>query len=169
MATVTNKQAASASAALKAAKKAGFDEESRAALKAFGYDDETVDSMAAALKSGFDEESVKAAKPVVLEGDPEYTLEFSRASVCQAEDEGFEFDSLNSGKGMARVFVYAELFRHAFKMHHPEITTEDADRIFDEICVDKEALVKRLMQLFMKPMVVLMDANEKNGTRKVRM
>ena len=86
-------------------------------------------------------------KPVILqfEGGEEYTLEFSRETIAYAEDHGFSKEDFDT-KTMVRM---PELFFYAFRMHHPEVTREQADGIlFNDLGGVSSELAHRLVELY---------------------
>ena len=88
----------------------------------------------------------------------EYTLEFSRESVAEAEDGGFKrFDFVD--KLMKRT---TEIFYYSFKMHHPDITKEETDKIlFDDLGGMNEKILDRLTDLFNAPYDTLVNESGK--------
>ena len=95
-------------------------------------------------------EEKKRVEPIRLKfkDGKEYVLEFSRGSVEEAEDNGFKrFDFVD--KIMKRT---TEIFYFAFKMHHPEITKEETDKIlFEDIGGMPDGMLDRLTDLFNAP------------------
>lgn len=88
----------------------------------------------------------------------EYTLEFSRESVVEAEDGGFSrFDYTD--KIMKRT---RELFYYSFKMHHPDITMEETDKIlFEDLGGMMDGMMDRLTDLFNNPYNTLVNEDNK--------
>ena len=96
--------------------------------------------------------------------DKEYVLEFSRKTVSEAEDSGFNLDELTL-KPMTRI---SELFYYSFKMHQPWITKREADRILtEEFGGLKEDELVRLAELYSAPFetMVFTEGDEKNVRR----
>ena len=84
----------------------------------------------------------------------EYTLEFSRETVAEAEEGGFKrFDFMD--KIMTRS---TEIFYYAFKMHHPDITKEETDEIlFEDLGGMPNGMLDRLTDLFNAPYDALIN------------
>lgn len=73
-----------------------------------------------------------------------YTLEFNRATIKEAENNGFDITSA----GKKPVTAFSILWRYAFKMHHPEVTAEQAEQMLEEIGEISVALTERLFALY---------------------
>ena len=83
----------------------------------------------------------------------EYTLEYTRESVKQMEREGFKGEDV-ANKPM---LTLPKLFAGAFKAHHKFDTKQkQIDEIF-ELFTNKQALVEKLVEMYMEPMETLMD------------
>lgn len=100
-------------------------------------------------------EEIKKVEPLRFEFEgKEYTLEFSRKSVAEAERNGFSMEDLTDHM-MVRV---PELFFYAFKMHHPFIKKTDTDKIlfegFGGLTSDE---LKRLGDLYAEPYNALIN------------
>ncbi len=65
---------------------------------------------------------------LTMENGTEYTLEFSRKTVADAERHGFVMEQL----GDKPATLIPQLFYHSFKMHHPTMTQEQTRKILDE-------------------------------------
>ena len=104
-------------------------------------------------------------KPFVFEiGEKKYTLEFNRNSAKAAERKGLTLqDVLNMSTPATTLPL---LFWAAFKMHHPEVTQEQADKMLNE---DFGGLsteeVQRLISLFVVSYETLLR-DESAGERK---
>lgn len=94
----------------------------------------------------------------------EYTLEFNREAVRMAERSGFDVENFD-----AKVLSNSEdLFYFSFRMHHPEVTMEDAmDILYKGFGGLKAEEVRQLIELFSEPYISLMnvEGNEKNVRR----
>ncbi len=84
--------------------------------------------------------------------DKDYTLEFTRRTVKQMEDEGFVAQDIDS-KPMT---LLPALFAGAFKAHHKFVKRETIDRIFDAM-PDKEGLVNKLAEMYSDPIRSLLE------------
>ena len=93
-----------------------------------------------------------------------YLLEFNRATVKYAEDRGFRVNALDEG---AVVSTTEELFWYAFKMHQPNISRAETDRIlYDKLKGLPKGMMERLVDLYLEPVYTLGQSEEdaKNAT-----
>ena len=93
-----------------------------------------------------------------------YVLEFNRETVKYAEDRGFRVNALDEG---AIVSATEELFWYAFKMHHPNISRAETDRIlYDKLKGLPKGMMERLVDLYLEPVYTLGQSEEdaKNAT-----
>ena len=89
--------------------------------------------------------------------DIAYTLEFSRATVAEAERAGFDPEKVDS---MPMTMV-PMLFFYAFKMHHPSISRKKTDTIlFDELKGLNTDMANRLVDLYNAPFETLFNSEE---------
>ena len=84
--------------------------------------------------------------------DKEYTLEFTRRTVKQMEDEGFVAKNIDDRP----MTLLPALFAGAFKAHHRFVRQEVIDQIYDAM-PDKEALIGKLADMYNEPLISLMD------------
>lgn len=92
-------------------------------------------------------------KPIVIndeENGQEYTIEFNRASVMNAERKGFDISAIEKQpfKG-----IY-DLFYFGFYMHHPKVTKQETDKLLDSlggITNLPEGFIERLANLYVAP------------------
>ena len=84
--------------------------------------------------------------------DKEYTLEFTRRTVKQMEDEGFIVRDIDARP----MTLLPALFAGAFKAHHRFVRQEVIDQIYDAM-PDKEALIGKLADMYNEPLISLMD------------
>ena len=92
----------------------------------------------------------KKETPLVLryEDGRVYTLEFSRDTVALAGDLGFKRSEILNNE-MKQIPI---LFFAAFKMHHPEMTQPETDKIlFEDLGGMTEAISDRLIALYTEP------------------
>lgn len=105
-------------------------------------------------------------KPIRLkfENGDEYTLEFNRESIAYAEDIGFTPDDFNTkAQGATTTF-----FNLAFRMHHPELSREDTDKIlYDDLGGLSQDMINRLIALYNKPYGELMNKSGKPKNAKL--
>lgn len=92
----------------------------------------------------------------------EYTLEFNRKTAAYAEQNGFSRGSA-ADKLMT---MLPELFYFAFRMHHPNVKREEAEKIlFEDLGGLTTAQIERLVDLFNAPYTTLVkeDGESKNS------
>lgn len=111
-------------------------------------------------------EDIKKVEPLRFEYDgKEYTLEFSRKTVADAERGGFTIDDITEHM-MVRV---PELFYYAFKMHHPFIKKTDTDKIlFEGFGGLTNEELKRLGDLYAEPYNSLINKEEDGESKNSR-
>jgi len=113
----------------------------------------------------------KEAKPIVIQdenGNPEYTLTFTRETVKWAEERGFDISEVVKFP----LTGITTLFYFAFRANHNWISRKETERIYEELKVDKKALLLRMIELYNASIESLMDdtsESEKNGTRMVEL
>ena len=86
----------------------------------------------------------------------EYILEFTRQTVIQTENMGFDAGLIDS-KPVSSLTV---LFRGAFLAHHRGLPISEIDKILEGL--DKDGLLPALAELYYEPIKVLMEDNSKN-------
>ena len=89
----------------------------------------------------------------------EYTLEFTRQTVVQTENMGFDA-SLPDSRPISSLSI---LFRGAFLAHHRGLPVSEIDKILEGL--DKEGLLPALAELYYEPIKVLMENNSKNSVK----
>ena len=95
-------------------------------------------------------EEKKRVEPIVLkyEDGTTYTLEFSRETIAYAEKSGFKRTEVSNNE-MNQIPL---LFYLAFRMHHPTVSKEKANKIlFDDLGGLTETLSERLIKLYNSP------------------
>lgn len=114
------------------------------------------------------EAKIEKKNPIELEIDGTvYTLDFTRKSIGEAENEGFV---LNDSFGQKPMSDILNLFFYSFRAHHPEVTREEADRILDDLGGIPNEMVERLVELYSAQYLsVFQNGNEKNAKVKVRL
>ncbi len=95
----------------------------------------------------------------------EYTLEFDKKSVRFADARGFALEDVDRYP-MSKMY---ELFWYAFRMHHPSVSLEKAERIFDGIGQLPDGFIQRLAALYTKPFMGFTEGDEENPTTIVEM
>jgi hypothetical protein len=85
----------------------------------------------------------------------EYTLEYTRRTIKQMEDEGFVARNIDD-KPMT---LLPALFAGAFKAHHRFVKPDVIDEIYAHM-PDKEKLIEKLAEMYNEPIVSLMEEPE---------
>lgn len=89
----------------------------------------------------------------------DYTLEFTRQTVVQTENMGFNANDIDT-KPVTSLSI---LFRGAFLAHHRDLPAKEVDKIFENF--SKEGLLEALAELYYEPIRVLMEDNSKNAVK----
>lgn len=104
-------------------------------------------------------------KPIVLtdeENHCDYTLEFNRDVVRQAERDGFDIMSVDK-----QPLALYDLWYYAFRMHHKRVAKAETNRLLDEIAEANngvpDGLVARLIDLYSAPITYLYGNGEEKG------
>ena len=101
-----------------------------------------------------------AVKPIVLRDDVGnvYVLEFNRDTIKFAEARGFKVQVLEDGVSMSAI---EELFFYAFRMHHPNMSKANTDKIlYEDLGGLHEGMLERLVELFLTPFNTLIATSE---------
>ena len=93
--------------------------------------------------------------------DKEYTLEYTRRTIKQMEDEGFIAKDIED-KPMT---LLPALFTGAFKAHHRFVKQDIIDQIYENM-PNKEKLIEKLAEMFNEPIMSLME-DPKDSSKKV--
>ena len=101
-------------------------------------------------------------KPITLRdsknGDV-FVLEFNRSSVKFAESRGFNIQQL-SESGLSMTLI-EELFFYAFRMHFPEKSKADTDKIlYEKLGGMPEGMLERLVELYALPLNALVQTED---------
>ena len=103
------------------------------------------------------------AKQIVFNyEDKEYTLEFTRRTVKQMEDEGFVAQDIDR-KPMT---LLPALFAGAFKAHHRFVKQEVIDQIYKAL-PNKEELIGKLAEMYNDPITSLMEEPDDKSVKNV--
>ena len=94
--------------------------------------------------------------------DKEYTLEYTRRTLKQMEDEGFVAREIDS-KPMT---LLPALFAGAFKAHHRFVKQEVIDRIYAAM-PNKEDLIGKLAEMYNEPIETLMAEPDEKAVKNV--
>lgn len=92
----------------------------------------------------------------------EYTLEFTRRTVKQMEDEGFVAQDIDR-KPMT---LLPALFAGAFKAHHRFVKQDVIDEIYKGMPC-KEELVGKLAEMYNDPIAALMEEPDDKSVKNV--
>ena len=109
-------------------------------------------------------------KPIVIhdmENQKDYTLEFNRDAIKFAEQRGFKLADVDNYP-MSKI---PEFFWYAFRMHHPTVGMNQAEKLLDRAGGMSEALAKRLGELWAVPFEAIAPdhGDEKNVTVTVEL
>lgn len=111
-------------------------------------------------------EENKKVQPIFIKdpetGEVKYTLEFNRKTVALAERRGFVLDNI----GTYPLTACSDLFYWSLQMHHPRVSRDFADTMFDELGgIQTEGLMKRLVELYNQAMMStkVEDGDTKNS------
>ena len=94
--------------------------------------------------------------------DKEYTLEFTRRTVKQMEDEGFVAQDIDR-KPMT---LLPALFAGAFKAHHRFVKQDVIDKIYAGM-PHKDELIGKLAEMYNDPIVTLMEEPDEKAVKNV--
>lgn len=87
--------------------------------------------------------------------DKDYTLEYTRRTIKQMEDEGFVARDIDD-KPMT---LLPALFSGAFKAHHRFTKQAEIDEIYAHM-PNKDKLIERLAEMYNEPIMSLMEEPE---------
>lgn len=112
----------------------------------------------------------EVVKPVILrdnEHNREYTLEFNRDTVKFAEQRGFTLADVDRFP-MSKT---PEFFWYAFRMHHPSVSLNQAEKLLDRMGGISTELGRRLGELWAVPYESLSpsEGDEKNASVTVEL
>lgn len=112
-------------------------------------------------------EKRESSKPIHIkyEDGREYTLEFNVDSIVYLEDSGFKrnevFDKLEKNVLL--------LFHAAFRMHNPELTKAETDKIlFEDLGGVSDELAARLIDLYNDQYAMLLNESGKPKNPKMK-
>lgn len=86
-----------------------------------------------------------------------YTLEYTRRSVKQMEDEGFVAKDIDERP----MTMLPALFAGAFKAHHRNVPREKIDKIYAAM-PKKDELIGKLAEMYNEPILALMVEPEES-------
>ena len=93
----------------------------------------------------------------------EYTLEYTRRSIQQMEQQGFTIGDVEK-KPMT---VLPELFAGAFIAHHKFAKRDVIDGIYANM-TDKQDLLNKLSEMYADPIMALMEEPEEDEEKNVK-
>lgn len=109
--------------------------------------------------------NIKYEKPMTIEVNGQtYTLEFSKSTVRYAENMGLRIGSNDN----APITMITLLFHCAFKMHHPDITIEETDAIYEEIGGLYQEEFDKILDLYKSQAISIIrgkDAGERKNAK----
>lgn len=82
----------------------------------------------------------------------DYTLEFTRRTIRQMEDEGFVARNIDDRP----MTLLPALFAGAFKAHHRFVKQETIDAIYANM-PNKDKLIEKLAEMYNEPIMSLME------------
>ena len=85
----------------------------------------------------------------------DYTLEFTRRTIKQMEDEGFVARNIDDRP----MTLLPALFAGAFKAHHRFVKPEVIDEIYANM-PNKDKLIEKLAEMYNEPIISLMQEPE---------
>ena len=85
----------------------------------------------------------------------DYTLEFTRRTIRQMEDEGFVARNIDDRP----MTLLPALFAGAFKAHHRFVKQETIDAIYANM-PNKDKLIEKLAEMYNEPIISLMQEPE---------
>lgn len=98
------------------------------------------------------------AKTIDFEFDGEtYTLEFTRRTIKDMENEGFSLSAMSARP----VTMYPRLFQGAFRCHHRRLDSDKIDRMYKSF-VNKEELAEKLAIMYNDALDTLFDEPGEN-------
>lgn len=96
------------------------------------------------------------AKQIIFTYDgKDYTLEYTRRTIKQMEDEGFVARNIDD-KPMT---LLPALFAGAFKAHHRIVKQDVIDEIYAHM-PNKDKLIEKLAEMYNEPIISLMEEPE---------
>lgn len=99
------------------------------------------------------------AKQIIFSHDGrDYTLEFTRRTIKQMEDEGFVARNIDDRP----MTLLPALFAGAFKAHHRFVKQEVIDEIYAHM-PNKDKLIEKLSEMYNEPIISLMEEPEDAG------
>lgn len=92
----------------------------------------------------------------------DYTLEFTKRTVQQMENEGFVAQDIDKRP----MTILPALFAGAFKAHHKWVKKEVIDEIYKSM-INKESLIQALSEMYNEPIMGLIEEPTSNAEGNV--
>ena len=92
----------------------------------------------------------------------DYTLEFTRRTIRQMEETGFNIQEI-SEKPMT---MLPDFFAGAFRANHRNVSRDLIDEIYANM-PNKDKLIEALVEMYNEPLSALMDEPEEGSAKKV--
>ena len=92
----------------------------------------------------------------------EYKLEFTRRTIRQMEENGFNIQLI----GEKPMTMLPDFFAGAFRANHKNVKREVIDEIYTNM-PNKDKLIEKLVEMYNEPLSALMDEPDENSTKKV--
>ena len=90
----------------------------------------------------------------------DYTLEYTRATVKQMEDSGFDIQAV----GERPYTMIMALFSGAFRANHKFIKRDKVEEIYKNM-PNKELLIEKLVEMYNEPLETLMEEPEDSAKK----
>ena len=92
----------------------------------------------------------------------EYKLEFTRRTIRQMEENGFNIQLI----GEKPMTMLPDFFAGAFRANHKNVKRELIDEIYTNM-PNKDKLIEKLVEMYNEPLSALMEEPEENSAKKV--
>lgn len=92
----------------------------------------------------------------------EYKLEFTRRTIRQMEENGFNIQLI----GEKPMTMLPDFFAGAFRANHKNVKREVIDEIYTNM-PNKDKLIEKLVEMYNEPLSALMDEPDENSIKKV--
>ena len=94
-----------------------------------------------------------------------YLLEFNRDTIKFAEAKGFNIQTLGNGINMSAI---EDLFYYAFRMHQPNISKAQTDKIlYEDLGGMPDGVLERLVTLYLAPFGTLVQTGDKGKNSRL--
>ena len=94
-----------------------------------------------------------------------YLLEFNRDTIKFAEAKGFNIQALGNGINMSAI---EDLFCYAFRMHQPNMSKAQTDKIlYEDLGGMPDGVLERLVTLYLAPFGTLVQSGDKGKNSRL--